>query len=275
MTCMNCRLPIFALMLVLSTAALGQGPAPLINPTEAVPAGAQARPLSGDSSVDEILTALDARGRNLRSFVADVKLTEIDEATQLESERTGRVWYQKQNDDDRIRVVFDKKVEGRFVKNEKIEYLLDDGWLVDRDYRRSVQVKRQVLRPGEKVNLLKLGEGPFPLPIGQPKEQVHREFEVTKGGLVGSDPKGTVHVTLKPRPGTRLAEKFNAIDVWVDPKSNMPVRIEVLDVNETTRRQTDLTNIKVNPEPALGDRDFALPRVDENQWEMHTEPFED
>jgi hypothetical protein len=55
----------------------------------------------------------------------------------------------------------------------------------------------------------------------------------------------------------------------------MPVRIEALDVNETTRRQTDLTNIKVNPEPALGERDFVLPRIDETKWEMHTEPYAD
>ena len=253
-----------------------QNPAPLINPTGAAPAAArQPRPLDDTSSVDEVLDALDARGRNLQEFVADVRLKEIDEATQLESERTGRVWYQKQGDDDRIRVVFDQKLEGRFVKPEKVEYLLDDGWLLDRDYRRTVQVKRQVLRPGEKINLLKLGEGPFPLPIGQPKDQVHKEFEVTKGGLVEGDPKGTVHVTLKPRKGTRLAEKFNVIDVWVDPKTNMPVRIEALDVNETTRRQTDLSNIKVNPQPRLGDRDFALPKIDENKWELHTEPFND
>ena len=37
---------------------------------------------------------------------------------------------------------------------------------------------------------------------------------------------------------------------------------------------TDLTNIKVNPEPALGDRDFALPQIDEGKWEKHTEPYE-
>jgi hypothetical protein len=36
-----------------------------------------------------------------------------------------------------------------------------------------------------------------------------------------------------------------------------------------------LTNIKVNPEPALGDRDFALPQIDENKWEKHTEPYAD
>jgi hypothetical protein len=36
-----------------------------------------------------------------------------------------------------------------------------------------------VLRPGEKVNLLKLGEGPFPLPIGQKRDDVKRQFDVT------------------------------------------------------------------------------------------------
>ena len=272
---------VFASAVVWGGIALAQqNPPPLINPTgagAAAPAAAQQRrALDEHSTLDEVLDALDARGRSLREFTADVHLKEIDEATQLESERTGRVWYQKEaGDDSRIRVVFDQKLEGRFAKPEKVEYLLDDGWLVDRDYRRTVQVKRQVLRPGEKVNLLKLGEGPFPLPIGQTKEQVHKEFEVTKGTLVEGDPKGTVHVTLKPRKGTRLAEKFNVIDVWVDPKTNMPVRIEGLDVNETTRRQTDLTNIKVNPQPGLGDRDFALPKIDENKWEMHTEPFND
>src|SRR5437762_2164282 len=84
-----------------ATCASAQNPAPLVNPTAAVPAAAQQKPagtLSETSSVDEILDALDARGRNLREFVADVKLTERDEATQADSERTGKVWFQKQAD---------------------------------------------------------------------------------------------------------------------------------------------------------------------------------
>ena len=234
-----------------------------------------ASPVSENSSVDEVLDALDARGRNLSQFVADVTLTEVDESTQLESQRSGRVWYEKRQGNDRIRVVFDKKAEGRFDKPEKLEYLLDGGWLIDRDYRRSIEVKRQVLRPGEKINLLKLGEGPFPLPIGQPKEQVRKEFEVTKGDPALGGPKGAPHVALKPRAGTRLARKFSQIDVWVDPQTQMPVRIEALDANETTRRTTELRNIRVNPEPALGDPDFALPRVDEGKWELHTEEYQD
>src|SRR2546421_2404681 len=135
--------------------------------------------LSEASSVDDVLDALDARGRSLNQFTADVTLTEKDEATAVDSQRSGHVWYQKRQGNDRIRVTFDQKAEGRFNKPEKLEYLLDGGWLVDRDYRRSIEVKRQVLRPGEKINLLKLGEGPFPPPIGQPKADVHREVEVS------------------------------------------------------------------------------------------------
>ena len=258
--------------LLLALAALpakGQAQAPLVNP-----AGAQAAPQS-DPAVDQVLDLLDARGRNLNQFVADVTLTETDDATQIDSQRTGHVWYHKRQGNDRIRVTFDQKAEGRFVKPDKLEYLLDGGWLVDRDYKRSIEVKRQILRPGEKINLLKLGEGPFPLPIGQPKEDVHREFIVSKGDPALEGPKGTSHVALKPREGTRLARKFSQIDVWVDPQNQMPVRIEALDANETTRRTTELKNIRVNPEPALGDKDFALPRVDENKWELHTEPYED
>ena len=234
-----------------------------------------AGPVSENSSLDEVLDALDARGRSLSQFVADVTLTEVDESTQLESQRTGRVWYEKRQGNDRIRVTFDKKLEGRFDKPEKVEYLLDGGWLIDRDHRRLIEVKRQVLRPGEKINLLKLGEGPFPLPIGQPKEEVHKEFEVKKGDPALGGPKGAPHVALRPREGTRLARKFSQIDVWVDPQTQMPVRIEALDANEATRRTTELRNIRVNPQPALGDRDFALPRVDEGKWELHTEPYED
>src|SRR5256885_6163211 len=116
---MRNRSSFLALLLICGGAvARAQNPPALVNPVGqdgAVPAGAaQAKPpagggpLSEKSSVDEVLGALDARGRNLREFVADVSLKEIDEATQLDSIRTGRVTYQKQKDDDRIRVVFNQ-----------------------------------------------------------------------------------------------------------------------------------------------------------------------
>src|SRR3954452_11354765 len=133
----------------------------------------------------------------------------------LGSRRTGQVWYQQRGPGDaRMRVTFDQKSDsaGKKITPERIEYLLDKGWLTDRDYQKRIEVRRQVLRPGEKINLLKLGEGPFPLPIGQKKEDVKKLFDVTRVKPAADDPPGTVHLTLKPVKGSQFAKKFKAID---------------------------------------------------------------
>ena len=51
--------------------------------------------------------------------------------------RTGSVWYQQCGPGDaRMRVTFDQKIDGKKITPEKIEYLLDKGWLEDRDYQK-------------------------------------------------------------------------------------------------------------------------------------------
>jgi outer membrane lipoprotein-sorting protein len=228
-------------------------------------------PLSAASTLDEILDALDARGQNLQSFTADVSLTEGDASLANEQTRRGKVLFQDRNGQARLRVTFTERDTGKRVFEEKIEYLLDNGWLTDRTYSKSIQVKREVLRPGEKINLLKLGEGPFPLPIGQKKESVKEQFEVKKIAPTKSDPADTAHVLLTPKPETKLAKKFDTIDVWVDFKTHMPARIDT--VQEENVRTTELKNFKANPEPALKDDDFKLPPIDEKKWDLHEEGF--
>src|SRR6476661_1794609 len=150
-------------------------------PQQAQPAPAGNGALTQKSSIDEILDAMDARGKDLQDFTATVKLTESDQAVGTDMSRSGKIWLQRgEGGNDRVRVVFDKKKTDKGERPDKIEYVLDGGWLLDRDYGNRLQVRRQVRRPDEKTNLLKLGEGPFPLPLGQSKEDVHRLFEVKK-----------------------------------------------------------------------------------------------
>ena len=253
------------------------GPAQLVNPTGVAGAqppdpGPQATP--GEMTADRVLDALDQRGQNLKSFDARVSMSDKDADLGLDSVRTGHVWFQKQGDAERPAArLFDQKSDGSKVSNEKIEYLLDKGWLVDRDYQKRVEVRRQVLRPGEKVNLLKLGEGPFPLPIGQKKEDVKKLFTVTKIKSAKDDPPGTVHLLLKPIKGTQFDRKFSAIDVWMDLKTQMPTQIDTLDKKEVVTRSTKLTDVVVNPD--LGEKDFALPNIPDEGWNRHEEPFKE
>jgi hypothetical protein len=257
-------------------------PAPQPQPAQAAPppaAPAAGAPLTNDSTVDQILDALDAVGRNLKSFTADVTMREEDVTLANESTRRGKVLFQTRPDDKgtpgggtRLRVIFEKRETAKRSFDERVEYLLQDGWLTDRTYDpKRIEVRRQVLRPGEKINLLKLGEGPFPLPIGQKKEAVHEQFDVKKPAAGKDDPPGTVHVQLAPKPGTRFAKKFDAIDVFVDAKTHLPVRIDT--AQGETVRTTELKNFTINPTPPLTDADFALPQIDKSKWSLHDEPF--
>lgn len=230
----------------------------------------RAADITKDSSIDEVLDALDARGQGLNSFTADVKLIESDSATGDSATRTGKVLYESAPNS-RIRVTFDKREANKKITEDKVEYLLSGADLIDRTYRTKTQVTRKILKPGEKLNLLKLGEGPFPLPIGQKKEDVHSNFDVKKVEPKKEDPQNTVHLLLNPKAGTRFAKRFAALDVWVDLKDHMPRKIETLDSNQSTIRATELTNVQVNPK--LSDADFTLPKVSANEWQLVDEAF--
>jgi outer membrane lipoprotein-sorting protein len=221
--------------------------------------------LSAQSSIDEILDALDVRGQNLTGFTADVKLAETDAATGDQSVRSGKVWYQS-GPPGRIRVYFDKKESNGKTSEDKIEYLLTGTDLIDRTYRTRTQVTRHILKPGQQVNLLKLGEGRFPLPVGQKKEDVHAAFEVKKIEPKNEDPADTIHVQLNPKSGSGFERQFKSLDVWVDAKDHMPRRMETLDPGESTTRTTDISNVQLNTK--LTDADFTLPKVDVNQWQL-------
>jgi hypothetical protein len=228
--------------------------------------------LAADAPVDEILDALHKVGEGLKSFDADVRLTETDAALGTDVVWTGRAWYQKLGEGEaRLRVSFDRSIANERTRTARREYLLAGGRLQERDYGRRLEINRQVLRPGEKINLLRLGEGPFPLPIGQPKEEVRRMFEVEKKPLAAEDPEQTLRLELTPRQGTPLARRFSLVRVWVDPKSHMPRRVET--ESDTQTRATDLDNMRLNPD--LTDADFTLPKIDEDEWSIRDEPYSD
>src|SRR5882672_10422431 len=229
--------------------------------------------LNPASTREDILDALNARGQGLKDFTADVSMAETDALNGETTTLMGKVWYQAKGDGDaRMRIVFDKKLFGdKPQAGAKVEYSLDKGWLTDRDYKRKVEIRREVLKPGQKLNLLKLGEGPFPLPIGQPREEVLKMFEVKKIESKQGDPEGTVHLELAPKPNTEFARKFKKIDAWVETKTSFPRRIATLDKSEAETRTTDLTNIQVNF--GLKDDAFVQEKIGEG-WTQKSEQMD-
>ncbi|MGD0388452.1 MAG: hypothetical protein ABSC42_05795 [Tepidisphaeraceae bacterium] len=232
----------------------------------------QSAALSAKSTVDQILDALDARGENLRDFSARVRLTDTDDSSGDSTINTGSVVLQRKGPGDaRIRVAFTQRRLGDKIFPADHQYTLDNGILDDRDYLKKHENRTQVLKPGQKLDLFKLGQGPFPLPLGQKREDVLQLFDVARVDPAKDDPPGSVHVRLTPKDGTQFASRFKTIDVWVDIASAMPRRIQTDDINQTTTRTTDLSDVKINA--GATDMDFAQPPVP-SDWDIVEGPYE-
>jgi outer membrane lipoprotein-sorting protein len=253
---------LFALFLTLQTGCVA-----LAASSPATQPGA----LTANSGVDEILDALDARGKNLQDFSASVRLTDSDNTTGDSTINIGSVMLQRKGEDDaRIRVAFTTKQLGDKIFTVDHQYTLDNGLLTERDYQAKRETRQQVLKPGQKLDLFKLGQGPFPLPLGQKRQNVLTLFDVQKMDPAKDDPPATVHLQLTPKAGTQFASQFKTIDIWVDTASAMPRRIQTEDVNQTTTRTTDLTDVKING--GLSDKDFAQPPAPSG-WDTIEGPF--
>ena len=227
----------------------------------AAPAAPTASSLGPASTVDDVLGAMQARGGDLKSFTATVTQSLYNTTFDTTETYHGKVVFQFLPDGDaRMHLVLDDKQKGTNPpESSKKEYLLEDGWLTDRDYPMKNQVRRQIVAPGQKLDLFQLGKGPFPLPIGQDKAEVTAQFTVEKMPPAGTDPKGlqTIHLQLTPKPRGTFSRQFKLVDFWIDTASGLPVRIETLDYGGVIDQTNDLTNVAVNP--AVGNGDFTLP----------------
>jgi len=203
------------------------------------------------ASIDGKLDQLHNAGADIKTLSADIKLTDVDTGGLGDDAR----WFdatlivQRVGDDTEALVSFTTKHVGDKEKNKatsaRRDVLLQGRTVTDQDY----EAKKQTIRKLDgKIDLFKLGEGPFPLPVGQTKEDVKAQFDITEKGDT---------LTLDPKPGTQLAEKYKHIAVTIGASDRFPTKIETTDKNETTVTTVEITNVKINP--TLQASAFTLP----------------
>jgi hypothetical protein len=236
--------------------------------------------LSAASSLDDILVALHQRGDTLSTLKSRVLIGELDPALGKSLTRIGQIWVDRSTPGDpKVRVQLLFKVDGDKHNeriDDKIEYLLAGDWLIDRTYGAKSEAHRQIRKPGEKLDVLKLGEGPIPLPIGQSPDEVRKQFEVTQlpartemanGRKLPDD---SLIIELRPKQDTSLQKRLESITLWIDPALALPIAIETRASDGVTTKSTVLQDVKLN-EPVLP-TDFTLDPI-ETDWSVTREAF--
>ncbi|MFB3893846.1 MAG: outer membrane lipoprotein carrier protein LolA [Phycisphaerae bacterium] len=226
-----------ALMLAIGLAAFAQ---------TAAPAPATIAPSTGPAPTDtptvgqaekKILDDLQAAGDKFPTLTAKVLYTTSNPAEESVEIRTGDLSYQKDTDKEPMKLLisFDKVTRadvgpgGELLNKktfpERVLYALDGQWFTVMKFRINQMTRYQVAAAGEKVEPLRVGQGPFPLPFGQKAAEVIKFFEVKTRAPAADDPKNTVYLELTPRAANAKSVGFTKLQMWIDRDTNLPVKL--------------------------------------------------
>lgn len=181
-------------------------------------------------TVDELLDALEQADENLQHFTATIRYAKVQGLIGDEQVRKGTVHYRVEPGTGTRQFVisFRQLIIGNALEEEARDFIFDGHWLVERINDEKQFLKREVVRPGEAFDPLSI-DGPFPLPIGQKKDDILQRFNAellpaeTEGRLAGY-----YRLRLTPRrPGD--AEDLEQVDLWYDPATLLPGRAVIVE----------------------------------------------
>ncbi|HRS27402.1 MAG TPA: hypothetical protein P5255_03985 [Phycisphaerae bacterium] len=182
-----------------------------------------------DPRVDQILTRLENRQIDDLHAKVSWKLRYVLDLEEDAITKNGEIWYQQQKPVAKFLVSFNNRVSGGRLHKLDERHMFDGRWYIEENSETKTFDKREVRRADDPGDPYRLGEGPFPVPFGQKKADILRQFEVTLGQPGANDPPNTDRLHLVPRPGSDSYAKYAVVDVWVareGPESGLPVKVE-------------------------------------------------
>lgn len=188
-------------------------------------------------TAEELLDRLEAAATDLTTFQANISHRETDPIFDAVTTTTGSVIYSIGADNGkRFAILFKQQIKDAALRDFNEHYIFDGEWLVQKNFDNKDFIKRQIVRPGEEFDPLKLGEGPFPIPIGQRKADVLSRFNVAmaepppEGEFLGSNLKDEAvwGLALSPKAGTPEAEDFKLVTVYYDRATLLPAGIDIV-----------------------------------------------
>jgi len=242
---------------LLATGCAAQGqPAPAAPAAKpAAPAAKPAAPTAAETKqamIMKILKDLEVAGAKHPAIQADVDYR-IDRMLTGETEqRTGYVKFQKRTakTPDKFRMHFDTlSMDGGRKLKSVVDYAFDGMWLSIAKDRIKQLTKYQVAAPGQRVEPLRLGKGPFPMPFGQSVEDIVKFFIVTQPARKArkSDPPNADYVVFTTRKERKKDLNVTKIEQWIDKTTHLPIMISAYDKSKNkttvifTKVKTDVT----------------------------------
>jgi len=218
---------------------------------QTAPASAPATATALDPELDRILTQVEQRRvQDLHARLSWRQEYVVDEPGEAVT-KCGEIWYQQAEPVARFLIHFNEWRRGGEKRKLDERHLFDGCWYVEVQSQTKTVQRREVRRPDDPGDPYKVGEGAFPLPFGQKKEDILREFEVALLSPADDDPPNTDHLRLTPRAGTRTGREYKELEFWVDrsgPTVGLPLKVRVAKLDGTGRLNSHITIVFSEPQ---------------------------
>ncbi len=244
-----------AAALVVAAALMATVPAPSLvlgAPEESAPASTSATAID---SVETLLDALERADVGVRTFQSELI---YDRRFRLQGDRHvrwGRLFFQAEPPaapGGRARRTFAVRFEtltipddtGDIRRPDESLWVFDGQWLIEKRENERQFVKRQIARPEDPVDPLRLGEGPLPIPIGQKKADILARYDaqfLPAGDGLNTPPdvapdsheareaaamqafvRDTYQLRLIPKGGAAGDEEFREVRLWYTRGALLP-----------------------------------------------------
>lgn len=266
----------------LTTPAACQSPTPAANPPVAPPTVTTADQ-AAPPEVEAVLDRLEEADADLKDLRAKVRYSVLqlvkandDDPEDIEL-HAGTIKFLKRPEPTQFFIHFEKRSEGKTWANDAEQWFVFDGeWLTTAKENGKTIEREQIVRPGEKSEFYKLGEGPFPLPFGQKKADMLEHFYIQLAPPSEDDPKSTDHLICTTKPNSSMASQFGRIELFVSNDvisglSGLSIKIIVENVKDQTRETVTFSGVRRN-KGLRRDKDFALPSHTK-KWQRSERPL--
>ncbi|MSR41506.1 MAG: hypothetical protein EXS10_06345 [Phycisphaerales bacterium] len=232
-----------------------------------------------DDAVGVLLDRLEAAGKTLTTLVGRVSLEKQDALVGDNELRLGRLVLEQKEGARSFAFLFEEFIDANGRADRHLDHwIYADGWLCELDERNKSFTKRQIVAPGQSFDPLKLGEGPFPIPTGQPKREVLARFDVVLAPIPTDVPllKTLANVDglrLTPKAGSGMEKEFKSVEVFYDHDTLAPVGVRLTKPNLDTT-VVRIAAFTVNAPLSDADRSaITIPNPDPKQWAIDVRPW--
>jgi len=235
-----------------------------------VVSSARAEPNDQEKTIDDILTRLEKRSEGLKDIRCNVRFVEKDKINLTTRIKYGDILFLITEPNPQFKIHFDKtEVDG--VLGQQEWYLFDGRWFYQALERIKQVTKQEIARVGEKREMFDLEKAPFPLPFGQKKESILRNFDVTLVPPVDGDPPNSDHLVCIPKPTSTLRKKYDKLELFLLRDVHLPGRIVVTKNQGYEINTADFVGLSLKSiNTGVTRKDFAVPK----QWRNYEEVVE-